>query len=311
MASARKPDVWMPILIDKYLGDTMTLTTEQHGAYMLLLFAMWKSGGLLPDDDEKLAAAARLSPARWRAMRDTIRAFFTSDGAGGLTQKRLHAELGRAEARSVAGRMAGLASGKARSRGSTKDERSLNGSANESATEGERQPQRNANDEATSGATFGELHTHTESAEKGTVVPLSPDSGLAIEPDGSTARRAREQAHEATTAGEACKAMKAAGCQRCNPGSPLLIALLEQGATVHELVFGVERAVAARADDSFSYALKVVRSERSRAAELQLAPATDRPKSMRQRMDDWTAGVEAMNAEFAQEREREGREGAA
>jgi uncharacterized protein YdaU (DUF1376 family) len=93
----RKPDAWMPVLIDKYLGDTTHLNTEQHGAYCLLLFAAWKRAATLPNDESQLATIARLSPARWRQYRSVLLAFWTVDG-GVLVQKRQAEEYARAVA---------------------------------------------------------------------------------------------------------------------------------------------------------------------------------------------------------------------
>ncbi len=105
----KKVDTWMPLLVDKYLGDTMLLTTEQHGAYLLLLMSMWKKDGRLPDNDQQLAQAARLSLSRWKATRPVL-----IDGAllraedGFIVQKRLSAELSRAKAHTEAKAEAGL-----------------------------------------------------------------------------------------------------------------------------------------------------------------------------------------------------------
>lgn len=100
----------MPFYFGDYLADTMHLTTEQHGAYVLLLFAGWKAGGALPDDDQQLAAITKASAARWRSMRAVIQQFYTVAG-GKWNQKRLSAELSKAhgyvQAQSENGRKGG------------------------------------------------------------------------------------------------------------------------------------------------------------------------------------------------------------
>lgn len=89
-------DTWMPLLVDKYLGDTTHLTTEQHGAYLLLLMAMWKRDGRLSVADGQLAAITRLQPTRWKAHKPVLMEFFTVTGEH-ITQKRLNEELQRAK----------------------------------------------------------------------------------------------------------------------------------------------------------------------------------------------------------------------
>lgn len=91
----KKGDIWMPLYISDYLGDTMHLTTAQHGAYLLLLMGAWKRGASLPDNDEQLAQIARCDLKAWRAMRPVLEEFFdVVDGE--WTQKRLAAEFIRA-----------------------------------------------------------------------------------------------------------------------------------------------------------------------------------------------------------------------
>jgi uncharacterized protein YdaU (DUF1376 family) len=55
------PTTWMPIDIGDYLADTMSLSAEDHGAYLLLTFAYWKNRGPLPDDKKELQATAKIS----------------------------------------------------------------------------------------------------------------------------------------------------------------------------------------------------------------------------------------------------------
>ena len=90
-----KTDIWMPLYIGDYMSDTMHLTTEQHGAYLLLLMAAWKSGGNLPVCDKKLSVISRLPSDKWAEIKDDILEFFDMDGEI-LTQKRLQSELARA-----------------------------------------------------------------------------------------------------------------------------------------------------------------------------------------------------------------------
>jgi uncharacterized protein YdaU (DUF1376 family) len=104
---------FMQLYVADYLGDTRHLSTEQHGAYLLLLMAMWRAGGSLPDDETKLARIVGLSPAKWRRVSADVLAFFTvADGV--LTQKRLTAEIEKTKEKSIKRADAGSKGGQAK-----------------------------------------------------------------------------------------------------------------------------------------------------------------------------------------------------
>jgi uncharacterized protein YdaU (DUF1376 family) len=81
----------MPVFPDAYLADTTHLSTEEHGAYFLLLMAMWRRNGTVPDDDRDIARIVGLDIKAWRKMRKRLMPFLTVDGDF-LTQKRLKKE---------------------------------------------------------------------------------------------------------------------------------------------------------------------------------------------------------------------------
>jgi uncharacterized protein YdaU (DUF1376 family) len=85
-------DTWMPLWIGDYLADTMHLTTEQHGAYFLLMMAYWKNGGPLANDDDQLAAISKVSVQRWKTIGPVVKRFFREKGLL-LTHKRIEEEL--------------------------------------------------------------------------------------------------------------------------------------------------------------------------------------------------------------------------
>lgn len=89
-----KPDTWMPLYIGDYLQDTTRLSTEQHGAYLLLIMDYWTNGPL-PDDDAALAQVTRLQPAAWKKHRPALsRLFSVNDGE--WHHKRIDHELDEA-----------------------------------------------------------------------------------------------------------------------------------------------------------------------------------------------------------------------
>lgn len=89
-------DAWMPFYIGDYLGDTQRLTTEQHGAYLLLILDYWRNGPA-PDDDAVLAQITRLDAKVWKRHRPALARMFRI-GHGEWRHKRIDRELDDAAA---------------------------------------------------------------------------------------------------------------------------------------------------------------------------------------------------------------------
>lgn len=105
---------FMQLYVADYLGDTRHLTTEQHGAYLLLLMTMWRADGRLPNDDKKLARIASCTPSRWAKIRDEVMEFFVVEGDE-ITNQRLTFELKKASEKSIKRAEAGTKGGRTKS----------------------------------------------------------------------------------------------------------------------------------------------------------------------------------------------------
>lgn len=104
----------LPLFTDAYLADTRHLTTEEHGAYLLLLMCAWRSDGCqLEDDDKTLARIAGLSPTRWRRLKPVMEKFFTVR-EGVWRQKKLQAVYSDVASRVARNKANGARGGRAR-----------------------------------------------------------------------------------------------------------------------------------------------------------------------------------------------------
>lgn len=107
-----KVDIWMPLYVRDYLGATSRLTTEQHGAYMLLIMDYWLNGPP-PDDDAVLASIARLSLEQWSKHRPSIERLFSIHN-GEWRHRRIDREIEAARGRKKQAIERGKAGAKAR-----------------------------------------------------------------------------------------------------------------------------------------------------------------------------------------------------
>lgn len=69
---------YMQLYVADYLADTMHLTTEEHGAYLLLIFNYWQTGKPIPVS--RLARITRLSNERWTDVERSLAEFFNERG---------------------------------------------------------------------------------------------------------------------------------------------------------------------------------------------------------------------------------------
>ena len=85
---------FMPLYVGDYLGDTVHLSTLEHGAYLLLLMTLWRAGGSMPADDKYLSRCCRLSSVQWSRVKPVVLPMFDVQ-QGTLTHGRLTKELDR------------------------------------------------------------------------------------------------------------------------------------------------------------------------------------------------------------------------
>lgn len=240
MTRPRKIDAWMPLWVGDYLADTTHLTRDQHGCYLLLLMAYWRNGGPLPDDDDRLASIVKASKKEWRQLRPAVIDFFVVD-RGHLRQKRADEEL------AVSAKRAQEASSKA--------------SAAANARWGKQ------SSDAPSNAPSNAPSTTQAKLELCPPPSPSPSTGTPTDVAEDKNKRApqsraleRQSSSQLLPGGEACRAMSGAGLTDAVPSHPKLIALLNQGVSIAELVSASEAAV--KQGKGFAYALATAAGRR-------------------------------------------------
>jgi uncharacterized protein YdaU (DUF1376 family) len=123
-----KTDIWLPIYVGDYLADTMHLTTEQHGAYLLLIFAYWKNRGKIAEG--RVQGIVRMDKDSWTINRGIVEELFdTKSFPGFWYHKRIEKELRNAIIRKQAAENRGKKGMKSRW-GNKGDDSSTNRSTN-------------------------------------------------------------------------------------------------------------------------------------------------------------------------------------
>ena len=104
---------YMQLYVADYLADTMHLSTEEHGAYLLLIFNYWQTGKPIPK--VRLARIARLTNDRWLSVEDSLKEFFNDNGTE-WEHARIDHDLAAVHAAQEQKAAAGKASAQARKR---------------------------------------------------------------------------------------------------------------------------------------------------------------------------------------------------
>ncbi len=86
-----KAATWMPLYIGDYLADTLHLSAEEHGAYLLLIMHYWRNGGAIKNDKNLLKNIAKISAKK---LENILGFFEEKDGL--LFHKRIDEELANA-----------------------------------------------------------------------------------------------------------------------------------------------------------------------------------------------------------------------
>ncbi|MCE0853000.1 DUF1376 domain-containing protein [Pseudomonas asiatica] len=102
---------YMQLYVADYLADTMHLSTEEHGAYLLLIFNYWQTGKPIPK--VRLARIARLTNDRWLSVEDSLKEFFNDNGTE-WEHSRIDRDLAAVHAAQEQKAAAGKASAQAR-----------------------------------------------------------------------------------------------------------------------------------------------------------------------------------------------------
>lgn len=92
---------WFAFDREAYISNTMHLTTEEHGAYLLLMLTYYGTGKPLPGYDRALASIVKLPLERWGVIRVALEPFFVVDGDV-WRHERIEAELLEASSKHAA-----------------------------------------------------------------------------------------------------------------------------------------------------------------------------------------------------------------
>lgn len=82
---------YIRIFHETFCQETNGLTMEEQGAYLRLLFALWRAGGRIVHDDTLIAKSLPINANKWYKIKPALMPFF-HDEDGYLSHENLAAE---------------------------------------------------------------------------------------------------------------------------------------------------------------------------------------------------------------------------
>jgi len=105
---------YIQLYVSDYLADTQHLSTEEHGAYLLLIMNYWQTEKPIPEN--RLQGITRVFNDRWDSVKQNLNEFFEQDENGAWYHERIHQDLDRVKAKSKQASEAGKKSAEARAK---------------------------------------------------------------------------------------------------------------------------------------------------------------------------------------------------
>lgn len=88
---SKSTDIWFPFYIGDYIADTMHLSAEEHGAYLLLIIHYWKNQKPIKNEPKTIQNIAKI---KFKKLSNVLAFFEEKDGV--FLHKRIEKEIEKA-----------------------------------------------------------------------------------------------------------------------------------------------------------------------------------------------------------------------
>lgn len=115
---------YIQLYVSDYLADTMHLTAEEHGAYLLLIMNYWQTEKPIPES--RLQGITRVFNDRWTTVKSSLSDFFKIDENGCWYHERIEKDLEKIKLKSQQASEAGRKSAEKRAKEKPLDSEEVN-----------------------------------------------------------------------------------------------------------------------------------------------------------------------------------------